>query len=145
MIADYSSRLDNPDTEWTLSKQAFSIITRNFGQPEMDLFATFSNRKCDRYISLFPEIQAFETDAFTLPWNNFYFFAFPPTAMILKTLRKIITDRATGRVVVPDWPNQSWHPLFMSLRTQEVIILEPNSNYLSCPSSSHNERITRSP
>lgn len=63
--------------------------------------------------------------------------------MILKVLRKIVTDRATGIVVVLDWPNQSWYPLFMSLRMQEVIIVEANSNFLSYPSSSHNERISQ--
>lgn len=67
VIADYLSRLDNPDTELALSQEAFSIITRNFGKPEIDLFASFSNRKCDGYISRFPEVQAFEIDAFTIP------------------------------------------------------------------------------
>lgn len=67
------SRIKNQDTEWTLSENAFKKIEAKFGHPEIDLFASQQNAKCISYISRFPEIQALETDAFTVKWSHFSF------------------------------------------------------------------------
>ncbi|KAJ8945284.1 hypothetical protein NQ317_001091 [Molorchus minor] len=47
-----------------------------------------------------------------LPLN---FYAFPPFALILRVLKKIITDQAVGIVIVPNWTTQAWYPLFSNL------------------------------
>lgn len=107
----------------------------------MDLIATKTNRKCYKYVSRFPESEAVETDAFTISWGNVYFYVFPPVAMVLRTLRKIIDDGATGIIVVPDWPNQTWYPVFMAMLTRKPLILQPSVNSLSCPSRIQNQRI----
>lgn len=73
---------------------------------QIDLFASRVNKKCSRYISRDRDPEAFDIDAFTRSWSNFYFYAFPPFSLILKTLKKIILDQACGIVVVPDWPAQ---------------------------------------
>lgn len=114
--ADYLSRIANLDTEWTVATQAFKDIVSFFGrQPEIDLFASLGNTKCSVYISRFPEKEAVEVDAFTVDWSKWYFYAFPPFALVLRTLEKIIDDNASGILIVPNWPNQPWYPLFMSL------------------------------
>ncbi|PZC70555.1 hypothetical protein B5X24_HaOG215645 [Helicoverpa armigera] len=114
-IADAESRATHPDVEWELANRAFSKIIHKFGSPSIDLFASRINRKCDLYVSWKKDPDAYAVNAFTLNWRNLNFYAFPPFSVILKSLRKIITDEAEGIVVVPYWPTQPWFPLFENL------------------------------
>ena len=72
-------------------------------------------------------------DAFTVSWNNFYFYAFPPFAIILKVLRKICIDKAEGVIVVPWWSTQPWFPLFTKMLISNPIKLKPAENLLISP------------
>lgn len=134
VVADRESRRSSDETEWSLSQKAYQTITQGFGVPEVDLFASYINHKCDKYVSWRRDPGSFAVDAFTLPWQNLNFYAFPPFNLILRTLQKIIHDRATGVVVVPQWYSQPWYPIFRRLNIDEEIILKPTSNLLSCPS-----------
>ncbi|KAJ8909546.1 hypothetical protein NQ315_012740, partial [Exocentrus adspersus] len=49
--ADRESRRINEDTEWELCKEAFEMVGNYLGAPEIDLFASQINKKCDLYIS----------------------------------------------------------------------------------------------
>lgn len=60
-IADTESRMVKPDTEWSLSDEAFKRVERVFGPFEIDLFASICNNKCDAYISWFPDPGAITT------------------------------------------------------------------------------------
>ena len=55
-----------------------------------------------------------------------FFFAFPPFAVIIKVLKKIKLEKSSGIVVVPNWPNQPWFPLFYELLTEEPLFLKAN-------------------
>lgn len=88
-IADKLSRLKNLDTEWELAQYAFSRITDKFGLPEIDLFATLSNTKCEKFCSWIIESQAWAIDAFSISWSKMFFYAFPPFSMILRALNKV--------------------------------------------------------
>lgn len=129
--ADRESRNMNVDTEWEISADAFAKITSRYGVPDIDLFATRVNSKCTAFISWKPDPYAQNIDAFTVDWNIYNFYAFPPFSLILKTLNKIISDRAQGIVVVPYWPSQPWFPLFKLLCVEEMFILPPDKNLLS--------------
>ncbi|KAI8428150.1 hypothetical protein MSG28_002397 [Choristoneura fumiferana] len=100
--ADKESRRTNPDTEWELSSSAFFRITKELGQPNIDLFASRANAKCPRYISWRKDSDAIGIDAFTMNWSHDFFYAFPPFSVILKCLQKIIHDKATGILVFPE-------------------------------------------
>lgn len=130
-VADYLSRLPNPDTEWSLSESAFRKIVECFGMPDIDLFASIWNAKCNLYVTRYPVKQAPLVDALTLNWSHWFFYAFPPFSLILKTLVKIKQDNAEGIVVVPNWPNQTWFPLFKKLAYPGYIIFEPDTYLLS--------------
>lgn len=54
-------------------------------------------------------------------WRSTFFYAFPPFALILKGLRKITDDSATGILVFPYWPGQPRFPLLMS----DIVFLDP--------------------
>ncbi|CAD6216741.1 GSCOCG00011357001-RA-CDS, partial [Cotesia congregata] len=64
--ADHSSRIDNSDAEWELAEYAFRRITMNFGNLEIDLFASRINAKCATYCSWKRDPGAFAFDAFTI-------------------------------------------------------------------------------
>lgn len=132
--ADEESRRTNIDTEWDLSSMAFNKIVAYFGKPEVDLFASRLNTKCSSYVSWKRDPSAFNVDAFTIDWSSYYFYAFPPFSLILKSLRKIINDGAIGIMVVPYWKSQPWYPLFLSLACQDPVYLSPNEHLLLSPS-----------
>ena len=98
--ADNGSRVKNVDTEWELSEWAFSRIVGVFGTPSIDVFVSRCNAKCD-YCSWHRDPEASTVDAFTLDWENLNFYAFPPFSMILKVVRKIISDQAQEVIVFP--------------------------------------------
>lgn len=131
--ADEESRRCNIDTEWDLSSVAFKKITDCFGFPHVDLFATRLNAKCQKYVSWKRDPEAFNIDAFTLNWSTFFFYAFPPFSLILKSLRKIINEEATGILVVPYWPSQPWYPIFLKLSRYNPIYLSPDPELLLSP------------
>ncbi|KAL7304019.1 hypothetical protein TKK_0003489 [Trichogramma kaykai] len=131
--ADAASRIKNIDTEWELSDKAFKRIESDFGPFDVDLFASRLNNKCKTFCSWHQDPDALITDAFTIPWKNKKFYAFPPFSLILKTLRKIINEEAEGVVVVPCWKTQPCYPLYLSLLESEPTIFSPSSSLLLSP------------
>lgn len=135
-IADAESRRLHPDTEWSLSNQAFQRIVGTFGSPEIDLFATRLNTKCSKFVSWQRDPCSFAINAFTINWQTLNFYAFPPVSVMAKVLRKIITDKAEGTLVAPYWPTQAWFPLLNKLLVSEPIFFEPADNSIYFDSNS---------
>ena len=132
-IADSESRITNIDTEWELADHVFESIVRKFGQPEIDLFATRSNAKCDTYCSWQRDPDALAINAFTTSWSARYWYAFPPFALITKILKKIRDDNAKGILVVPLWPGQPWYPEFKRLLVGHLLEFKPSNRLLLSP------------
>lgn len=132
-IADAESRRLSVDTEWSLSRNAFHQLTTVFGEPEIDLFASHINNKCKIYASWHKDPESTYIDAFTIPWNRYYFYAFPPFTLILRALQKIIQDKAVGILVVPWWPSQPWYSFFRKLIVGQEIYFNPSPTLLSSP------------
>lgn len=104
---DSESRVRKIDTKWELAEYAFQKAIKRFGHPEIDLFATRCNRKCKNYFVWERDPAALAIDAFTRNWHTLgLFWAFSPFAVILRVLKKIIADRATGIMVVLHWTSQ---------------------------------------
>lgn len=131
--ADLLSRIDNDDTEWELDERNFNKVINVFGMPDIDLFASDQNKKCDIYISWKRDPKAWLIDAFTVSWTDLKFYAFPPFSLVLKTLVKIKNDKALGILIVPDWPGQSWWPLFNELLVSQTLTLGPDDDLLISP------------
>ncbi|XP_068703949.1 uncharacterized protein [Montipora foliosa] len=108
--ADRESRYFNDRTEWQLASDVYYSITKQFGQPSIDLIASRLNKQCPVYASWRPDPDAMFVDAFSANWKNLFFYAFPPFSLIGKSLKKIQANRAEGILVVPCWTCQSWYP-----------------------------------
>lgn len=132
-IADFESRRLNDDTEWQLNNMVYNGIVNRLSVPEIDLFASRLNHKCEKYVSWHGDPNSFAIDAFTLNWKCYFFYAFPPFCLILKVLSKIVQEKARGIVLVPNWPNQPWYPLYHRLLDSELIVLDANPRLLSSP------------
>lgn len=128
--ADTESRRLTPQTEYELSNIVFQDICTHLSVPKIDIFASRTNTKCKFFISWFPDPEAIAVDAFTVSWSSLDFYAFPPFNLMGKVLQKVISDKARGIVIAPNWPTQSWFPLFMSLCETKPIIIEPSSDLL---------------
>lgn len=131
--ADCESRKISEDTEWELNDKVFREIIQVFGKFDIDLFASNINFKCKKFISWYPDPEAIGVDAFTYCWEDWYFYAFPPFALIPKVLRKIMVDKAEGVLVVPNWPTQPWFPLFYRLMISKPIYFNNINNLLISP------------
>ena len=75
--ADFGSRNFNDRTEWSLDPSTFELITKKLGQPEIDLFASYSNAQVACYYSWKPDPGAAHVDAFTVSWSGPLIYCFP--------------------------------------------------------------------
>ena len=55
-----------PETEWELAEWAFERITEELGYPDIDLFASSTNAKCEKFVSWHRDPKSVAIDAFTL-------------------------------------------------------------------------------
>lgn len=133
IVADSESRTVAIETEYELSDTLFETITAKFGDPDIDLFATYLNKKCKVYISWKPDPSSLQVDAFTVSWSPYFFYAFPPFCLITNVLRKIIKDKARGIVIVPRWTSQPWYPLYKQLLEIKPLLFQPAKNMLLSP------------
>ena len=136
ILADKESRNKNLDTEWMLNKKYMTeaLLSKLCFSPNIDLFSSRLNTQFDTYVSYKPDPYAKHIDAFTISWAYENFYCFPPFSCILRVLRKIIQDKATGILVVPDWPTQSWYPLLLQFLVKPPHRLLPKADILVLPS-----------
>ena len=135
VTADRESRVFHKETEWKLNEEVFheAILKLNF-TPTVDLFASRSNFQIKRYVSWRPDPEAIHIDAFTFPWTNENFYAFPPFSILPRVLQKIREDRATGILAVPNWPTQSWFPALRPMMIGPPFKAHRRANLLYLPS-----------
>lgn len=132
-LADEGSRVRNMDTEWQLADYAFNKITKKFGLPSIDLFASRINTKCEKYCSWERDPDAFAINAMTIDWRNEFWFAFPPFSLITKIIKKIRDEGSRGILVVPLWTVQPWFPEFKKLLVSEMMVFNPSIHLLISP------------
>ena len=132
--ADKESRVSRRETEWTLQKSLFAAATRKLGViPNVDLFASRLNYQLKPYIAYKPDPEAHAIDAFRASRKGYKVYAFPPFSVIQRVLRKISEEKATGLLVVPNWPTQIWWPYLMSMLIDFPLILPRKDDTLYLP------------
>lgn len=131
-VADSNSRNFNENTEWELNQNIFEEIINTFYTPDVDLFASRINKKLDKYVSWRPDPHAMAVDAFSLSWGKEKFYMFPPFSIISKVECKIRQDKASGILIVPDWPSQVWYPRVVKL-AQKKMRFSPSEKNLKHP------------
>ena len=91
VIADKLSQLNQTiQTEWSLLPDVFQSLCSKWHRPQIDLFATRFNHKLPLFVSPVPDTLAVAVDALTLPWEDLDAYAFPPTAILGKVVKKLL-------------------------------------------------------
>ncbi len=120
VLADKESRTHNHDIEWSLKKKWFDWIVKQFGKPDVDLFASRINKQVEKYAAWRPDPHAMCIDAFSMSWANIYGYIFPPFSVMNRVIRKIEEDGARVILLYPEWQTQAWLP-----RLQRLIVGSP--------------------
>ena len=132
--ANRESRLSRKETEWCLDRSIYSAFIQKLDViPDIDLFASRLNHQLKPYIAYRPYPGALAVNAFHISWKEYTFYAFPPFCIIQRALQKINIDQATGIIIVPNWPTQTWWPYLMSMLINYPIILPRKTRTLSLP------------
>lgn len=131
--ADKLSRKLSDDMEWSLSPEIFSLIEKQYGSFDIDLFASNKNYKLSKYASYVPDKQAFAIDAFSLNWRNFYSYIFCPFSMMGPVLQKLSQSNAEAVIVAPFFATQPWFPLLLKMVCQKSFVLPHPHQILQSP------------
>ena len=135
VVADFESRRGHNDTEWALDQTVYDQATKSLDvKPSIDLFASRLNYKCKPYVAFRPDPEAQAINAFHISWVNMCFYAFPPFCIINQVLQKISEEKATGIIVVPHWPTQSWWPYLTNMLINCPLMLPSTQTTLMLPS-----------
>ena len=79
IVADKQSRKFREEMEYKLNPDLFQKVIRHFDfTPDIDLFASRINNQLSPYISWQPDPGASFIDAFSVSWETYHFYAFPP-------------------------------------------------------------------
>jgi hypothetical protein len=122
VTADVLSKCYDPDN-YGVTDIFFHRVCVDFGIfPNLDLFADNINRKTRRFFSVSFCPGTVGVDAFKQNWAppNICW-AFPPTKHISDAILKMVSDKAIGLLLVPQWKNQSFYPLLRSIPAKNVI------------------------
>ena len=131
--ADYESRHFSDNVEWMLNREVVQNIMSLWDKPELDMFASRLSKQLDRYVSWRADPDAESVDAFSMSWENIYFYAFPPFSLIPRLMAKLREDHSECILVAPIWFTQTWFPTVMEHLIKEPYILPVDPKLLSLP------------
>ncbi|XP_077110328.1 uncharacterized protein LOC143766492 [Ranitomeya variabilis] len=129
--ADYLSRNELCQGEWTLNRSIFSVITESWGIPQIDLFATRDNRQVKRFASLNVMDHPDMLDSLHHPWRFQLAYAFPPMSLIPLVIRKIRREQARVILIAPFWPKRPWFSCLQTMCLCDPWILPSDKELLS--------------
>ena len=92
------------------------------------------NAKLPTYVSWKPDPFARYVDAFTVNWALYPFYVFPPFILVGRCLQKIRGDWATGLLIVPMWPTQSYFGSLLRMLVDQPLYFKATRTTLTNPS-----------
>ena len=129
---DNLSRNFNDTSEWKLKSSVFQLVSKHFFTPDLDLFASRINKQLNRYVSWFPDPEAFATDAYSFSWSDINPYIFAPFSQISRVLQKIEEDKVRRAImIVPLWTTQIWYPKLLKSLISTPIKLPQCSDLLT--------------
>ena len=101
-------------------------VFAKWGEPRIDLFATFANRRLVKFVSPYPDPRAEWTDAMSMPWDygRGLLYSFLPFKMVPQVLQKITQSPGVEVILIAQLqPAASWFPDLMDLSQEDPIPL----------------------
>ena len=93
-------------------------VFTQWGEPQVDLFAAFANRRLIKFESPYPDPRAEFTDAMLVSWDNGrgLLYAFPPFKMVPQVLQKVAQSPGVQMILIaPLQETPSWFPELLEL------------------------------
>ena len=131
--ADRKSRHFSDQHEWMLNPKYFQVIQNKYPMLDIDLFASRLNAQLPNYVSWQPDPGCSAVNAFSMSWHPKMFYAFPPFSLISRCVQKILQDKATGLLITPLWPTQTWFPQLLQLLCDQPWVLKPSLSLVQHP------------
>ena len=148
--ADALSRISQTlNNEWTLTMEHLRPAFTKWGEPQIEMFATFANRRLIKFISPYSDRRAEWMDTMSTTWDNGrgLLYAFPPFKLVSQVLQKIYQSHGGQMILVaPKQETASWYlellelaqedpiPLYVEgqpLLTQDVILPEERRKHVT--------------
>ena len=124
--ADSLSRVGQTlTTEWTMAMESLRPVFAKWGEPQIDMFTTFANRRL-KFVSPYPDPRAEWTDAMSMPWDKErgLLYAFSPFKMVPQVLQKMAQSPGVQVILITQLqPAASWFPELMDLSQEDPIPL----------------------
>ena len=78
------------NTEWMLAMECLRPVFAKWGEPQINMFVTFANRRLIKFVSSYPDRRAEWTGAMSISWDNrrALLYAFPPLSWSLRFCRR---------------------------------------------------------
>jgi hypothetical protein len=113
--------------DWCIRQEAFEWVCKTLNvRPEMDLFASRLNNKCDRYYSFRRDPRAMDFDALSADKNWAQVaevcYAAPPEHLVGKVLGKITRDKALVLLVCPLWEGAYWWTTLEQMTVRKTLL-----------------------
>ncbi|XP_040203676.1 uncharacterized protein LOC120935688 [Rana temporaria] len=129
--ADFLSRSQLREDEWSLNQEVFHLLVKRWGSPEMDLFVSRENAKTHWFFSRGRGEGARGIDALSQSWRFGICYAFPPPALLPLVLRKFQLENTSLILVAPHWPKRAWFSVLKQLTTEPPLFLPLREDLLS--------------
>ena len=88
-------------TEWQLQPSVFKLLTKKWGRPEIDVFASRHNYQIKPFVSGLADPDGYATDAMCLSWRDKYVYILSPFTMLSSVLQKLQEEQARALVIAP--------------------------------------------
>lgn len=135
--ADEKSRVFNDKLEWQLNVNIFKNITKKWGKPDIDMFASRLNHQVKTYCSWKPDPYASHIDAFTVNWKPFkLIYMFPPFSLLGSCIQKIRLEEVNAIIVAPLWPTRPWFTRLMELLVDQPLLIPQRKDMIFMPHKS---------
>jgi hypothetical protein len=135
--ADSLSRHWLPQLEWTLNQTVADQIFHHWFIPDLDLFATYENKRVPEFCTFHPHPKAFWVDALSLSWRDRYVYAYPPIALIHRVLLQVQEESPVMILIAPLWSRREWFPLLLDLLVDYPIRLPQSPDLLTQNQGTH--------
>lgn len=125
LVSDHLSRVHDPNV-WMLHSEVFEWMEERLGvRCEIDRMATSANKRCERYISYYWDVDTEQVVCFSVSWEGSVSYVNPPFNMVGKVLHHIRVSKARAVVVLPVWESQAWWPMLAALRGDLPFVMLP--------------------
>lgn len=131
LTTDAFSRGLSPFHEIEINWTYLSEVFTRWGMPDVDVFATRRNKKCNAFCCRGGADPCSLGDGLLLPWTRKHLYMFPPVPLIARVLQKLTREKPQCFLIMPWWPRQVWFPLLQTLSEGQHLPL-PNAPDLIC-------------